>query len=60
MAKGLSPIKEVKSKKKGNPKGIKGKGPKDKNIKVSRGQGQNTKIGYNLILSRQISTLNIN
>ena len=39
MAKGLSPVKAVKSKKKGNPKGIKGKGPKTKNTKVTRGQG---------------------
>ena len=60
MAKQTTTTKEIKSKKKGNPKGIKGKGPKDKNTKVTRGQGQNTKIGYNLILSRQISTLNIN
>jgi len=40
MAKGMNAaVKVLKSKKKGNPKGIKGKGPKDKNIKVSRGQG---------------------
>ena len=40
MAKGMNAaVKVLKSKKKGNPKGIKGKGPKDKNTKVSRGQG---------------------
>ena len=40
MAKGMSPVKAVKSKKKGNAKGIKGKGPKMKDTKPSRGQGQ--------------------
>ena len=40
MAKGLSPVKAVKSKKKGNPKGIKGKGPKVKDTKPTRGQGK--------------------
>jgi hypothetical protein len=39
MAKGMSPVKAVKSKKKGNLKGIKGKGPKMKDTKPSRGQG---------------------
>jgi hypothetical protein len=32
-------VKIVKTKKKGNPKGIKGKGPKVKDTKQSRGQG---------------------
>jgi hypothetical protein len=32
-------VKVVKSKKKGNAKGIKGKGPKVKDTKPSRGQG---------------------
>jgi hypothetical protein len=38
MAKGLSPIKEVKSKKKGKAK--KGNGPKDKPTKPNVGQGR--------------------
>lgn len=33
-------VKAVKSKKKGNEKGIKGKGPKVKNSKPTRGQGK--------------------
>ena len=32
-------VKVIKSKKKGNEKGIKGKGPKVKNTKLTRGQG---------------------
>jgi hypothetical protein len=39
MAKGMSPVKATKTKKKGNAKGIKGKGPKMKDTKPSRGQG---------------------
>ena len=39
MAKQTTTTKIVKSKKKGNPKGIKGKGPKVKNTKPTRGQG---------------------
>ena len=38
MAKGLSPVKAVKSKKKGKAK--KGKGPKDKPTKPNVGQGR--------------------
>jgi hypothetical protein len=38
MAKGLSPVKAIKSKKQGKAK--KGKGPKVKNTKPSRGQGK--------------------
>ena len=48
MAKGLSPVKAVKTKKKGKAK--KGKGPKDKPVKKNVGQGrQETRweIGYN-------------
>ena len=41
MAKGMNvAVKVLKSKKKGNAKGIKGKGPKVKDTKPSRGQGQ--------------------
>ena len=40
MAKGLSPVKAVKSKKKGNPKGIKGSGPKVKSVSKYIGQGR--------------------
>jgi hypothetical protein len=40
MAKGMNvQVKVLKSKKKGNAKGIKGKGPKMKDTKPSRGQG---------------------
>ena len=35
----MAPVKAVKTKKKGNAKGIKGKGPNVKNTKPSRGQG---------------------
>jgi hypothetical protein len=38
MAKGLSPAKEVKTKKKGKAK--KGSGPKDKPVKKNVGQGR--------------------
>jgi hypothetical protein len=38
MAKVLSPVKEIKTKKKGKAK--KGKGPKDKPVKKSVGQGK--------------------
>jgi hypothetical protein len=41
MAKGMNvAVKVLKSKKKGNPKGIKGKGPKVKDTKPTRGQGK--------------------
>lgn len=40
MAKQTTTTKIVKSKKKGNPKGIKGKGPKDKPTKKYVGQGR--------------------
>ena len=41
MAKGMNAqVKVLKTKKKGNAKGIKGKGPKVKDTKPSRGQGQ--------------------
>jgi hypothetical protein len=40
MAKQTTTTKEIKSKKKGNPKGIKGKGPKVKDTKPTRGQGK--------------------
>ena len=41
MAKGMNvAVKVLKSKKKGNEKGIKGKGPKTKNTKPTRGQGK--------------------
>jgi len=41
MAKGMNAaVKVLKSKKKGNPKGIKGKGPKTKNTKPNVGQGR--------------------
>ena len=39
MAKQTTTTKEIKSKKRGNPKGIKGKGPKVKDTKPTRGQG---------------------
>ena len=44
-------VKVLKSKKKGNAKGLKGKGPKVKDTKPSRGQGKQNpyKIGYNLL-----------
>ena len=38
MAKGMSPVKAVKSKKQGKAK--KGKGPKDKSVKKNVGQGR--------------------
>ena len=40
MAKGLSPVKAVKSKKRGNPKGKKGSGPKEKSVSKYIGQGR--------------------
>jgi hypothetical protein len=41
MAKGMNvAVKVLKSKKKGNEKGIKGKGPKDKPTKKNVGQGR--------------------
>lgn len=59
MAKGMNvQVKVLKSKKKGNAKGIKGKGPKVKDTKPSRGQGQcqnRWKIGNNLNPDHQIS-----
>ena len=39
MAKQTTTTKEIKSKKKGNPKGIKGSGPKEKSVSKYRGQG---------------------
>ena len=50
-------VKVLKSKKKGNAKGIKGKGPKVKDTKPSRGQGQSqnqVQPYYNLFLDTQI------
>ena len=40
MAKQTTTTKEVKSKKKGNPKGKKGSGPKDKSVSKYIGQGR--------------------
>lgn len=40
MAKQTTTTKIIKSKKKGNPKGIKSSGPKVKNTKQYRGQGR--------------------
>ena len=58
MAKGMNvQVKVLKSKKKGNAKGIKGKGPKVKDTKPSRGQGQcqeQVQPYYNLCLDTQI------
>jgi hypothetical protein len=40
MAKGMNvAVKVLKSKKKGNPKGKKGSGPKEKSVSKYRGQG---------------------
>ena len=50
-------VKVVKSKKKGNSKGIKGKGPKVKDTKPSRGQGQyqdQVQLYYNLLVETLI------
>ena len=58
MAKGMNvQVKVLKSKKKGNAKGIKGKGPKVKDTKPSRGQGQyqdQVQLYYNLSPDYQI------
>ena len=58
MAKGKNvQVKVLKSKKKGNAKGIKGKGPKMKDTKPSRGQGQcqdQVLTIYNLLVDTQI------
>jgi hypothetical protein len=41
MAKGMNvAVKVLKSKKKGNPKGKKGSGPKEKSVSKYRGQGR--------------------
>jgi hypothetical protein len=40
MAKQTTTTKEIKSKKKGNPKGKKGNGPKEKSVSKYRGQGR--------------------
>jgi len=41
MAKGMNAaVKVLKSKKKGNPKGKKGSGPKDKSVSKYKGQGR--------------------
>ena len=58
MAKGMNvQVKVLKTKKKGNAKGIKGKGPKVKDTKPTRGQGQyqdQVLTMYNLLTDTQI------